>query len=252
MEDRIQREKDFHDSRFDSDEGSRGMTDNFYYKLPASLYYFNDKVLDYCNNKSVLEYGCGTGSHSFELAKSGATVTGIDISTTGIEIAKSKPETAEYGIEFFEMDAENLRFDESSFDVVVGSGILHHLDLEKAYSELARVLSDDGRAVFREPLGHNPFINLFRFLTPKIRSEDEHPFLMKDIYLARKYFSDIQIEYFHLFSLMALPLHSFRIYTPILKMLTKIDRWALKLLPFLGRYTWIIVLELSKPKRSQG
>jgi SAM-dependent methyltransferase len=75
-------------------------------------------------------------------------------------------------VRFLVMDAESLGFDEGSFDVVVGSGILHHLALRQS-----RVLRPDGCAVFVDPLGHNIFIRLYRKLTPSMRTADEHPLL---------------------------------------------------------------------------
>ncbi len=87
------------------------------------------------------------------------------------------------------MDAENLKFNDHTFDLVYGSGILHHLSIEKAIVEIKRVLKKDGRAIFYEPLGHNIFINIFRLLTPSLRSEDEHPLLIKDLELIKRTFS---------------------------------------------------------------
>ena len=88
------------------------------------------------------------------------------------------------------MDAEELKFNESSFDLICEIGILHYLKLEKAYSELQRVVKKDGVALFIEPLGHNPFIKLYRKLTPRLRTLDEHPLLSKDLILAKKYFDN--------------------------------------------------------------
>lgn len=38
---------------------------------------------------------------------------------------------------------------------------------------------------FSEPLGHNPIINWYRNRTPEMRTEDEHPLLIKDIEFAK-------------------------------------------------------------------
>jgi len=51
------------------------------------------------------------------------------------------------------MNAEELKFADDYFDIVCGGAILHHLDLNKALSEIARVLKPDGKAIFVEPLG---------------------------------------------------------------------------------------------------
>ena len=83
---------------------------------------------------------------------------------------------------------------DDSFDLVCGSGILHHLDLPAAMRELARVLRPSGRAVFMEPLGHNPAINAFRNRTPELRTPDEHPLLGKDLKLCRRYFGSVEVK----------------------------------------------------------
>ena len=103
------------------------------------------------------------------------------------------------------MNAENTKFDSNVFDIIVGMGIIHHLDLLNSYRELSRILINDGHAVFVEPLGHNPLINLYRIFTPKIRTEDEHPLKIKDIKLIEKYFHNVHIEYYSLFVLLAVP-----------------------------------------------
>src|SRR3546814_19128134 len=73
-------------------------------------------------------------------------------------------------------NAEQTSFPDASFDRIGGSGILHHLDLDRAYAEIARLLKPGGRAVFLEPLGHNPLLTAYRDRTPRMRTEDKnHP-----------------------------------------------------------------------------
>ena len=63
----------------------------------------------------------------------------------------------------------------ASFDIAYGSGILHHLNLNKSLNELKRILKKDGKIIFIEPMATNPFINLYRKFTPNARTSDEHP-----------------------------------------------------------------------------
>lgn len=128
--------------------------------------------------KSVLEYGCGTGSLiNLSLGARAKKTTGIDISEVVIGQAKQKyeKEVATGKVSFQVMDAEALEFSDSTFDLICGKSILHHLDLQKCYTEISRVLKSEGKAIFLEPLGHNPIINLYRKVTPKLRTVDEHP-----------------------------------------------------------------------------
>ena len=90
-------------------------------------------------------------------------------------IEHARAEGLEDRLTFRVMDAEQLEFADDSFNLVCGSGVLHHLDLNRAYAEVARVLEPTGIGVFEEPLGHNPAINAYRRRTPEMRTVDEHP-----------------------------------------------------------------------------
>jgi SAM-dependent methyltransferase len=176
-------------------------------------------------------------------------VTGIDISPIGIEHANEEAVAAGLSTaEFLVMDAENLAFADGEFDVVCGSGILHHLDLERSLDEVARVLSAHGRACFQEPLGHNPLINLYRRLTPSLRTVDEHPLLQSDLTRLRGPFGDVEIRYFHMFTLLAVPLRHTRLFSGVLRMLEAVDRFLFSVIPPLRRFAWLVVIELAAPK----
>ena len=120
----------------------------------------------------VLDYGCFTGDlYEQLLPHQPARIVGIDISTQGIETARARFPAAEYSV----MDAHRTTFADTTFDLVVGRSILHHLDWEVAIREVGRILKPGGVAVFTEPLGGNPAARLIRKLTPKARTKDEHP-----------------------------------------------------------------------------
>ena len=169
---------------------------------------YNSILSQLCNKKKVLEYGCGSGTGSKRLLNFGAILTGIDISSEGIQAAKKSEPNAEYLI----MNAEQTEFKDESFDVIVGLGIIHHLDLNKAYNEIFRILKKNGHAVFEEPLGHNPFINFYRALTPSMRTSSEHPLKQKDIALLKKYFHSVHVEYFSLVTILSVPFRNTRFF----------------------------------------
>ena len=136
------------------------------------------------SNQVVLDFGCGKGFDSLKLLKSGATVYGIDIAenyiTESIELAK-KNGFSEDTFKFQVMDAHHLEFEDDKFDLVIGNGILHHLDKELAIKSIYKVLKPGGRLVFKEPLADNPLLKIFRLFTPKARTIDEEPFSKKDL-----------------------------------------------------------------------
>lgn len=149
------------------------------------------------------------------------------------------------------MDAENLTFEDNTFDVIVCSGVLHHLNLANAYPQLARVLKPSGAILCVEALGHNPFISLYRKLTPHLRTkwEAEHILKMKDIHLARRYFGKIDMKFFHLFTIFGLPLQNTSCFDSALTLLERIDSTVLKV-PFLQLMAWQIIFELGLPKKN--
>ena len=106
----------------------------------------------------VLEIGCGTGYFTKEIVKTGALVTAIDISPELLEIAKQ--DIKDTNVSFVLDNAYDLSFDADSFDSIVGSSVLHHLEIEKAVSEMFRVLKPGGSFYFTEPNMMNPQIAL--------------------------------------------------------------------------------------------
>ena len=195
--------------------------------------------------KRVLEYGCGTGSHAYYLATSGAEVIGIDISPVRLAQARQDAMNQGLSIEFVEGDAEHLPFADASFDRVVGGAILHHLDLDAAYREVARVLRPEGDAYFIEPLGHNPAINWYRRRTPQMRTEDEHPLLMGDLARAHRFFSRVDVDFYHLFALGAAPLFGTPLFRPTTFIGDILDRLAMRLSP-LQPLAWTALIRLKK------
>jgi SAM-dependent methyltransferase len=177
-------------------------------------------------------------------------VTGIDLSPVAIEKAEEEAESrgVAAATEFRVMNAEALDFPDDSFGLVCGTGILHHLDLDRAYGEIARVLRPDGRAVFVEPLGHNPAINLYRRRTPELRTEDEHPLVMPDLERASEYFQDVDPRFFHLSTLLAVPARSWKRFDPLLNTLGRFDDALFRALPALRRYAWLVALVFARPR----
>ena len=87
---------------------------------------------------TVLELGCGTGYFTRELARSGAQVVAIDVSPELLEIAKANCSAPNVRYEI--QNAYELSYRDNVFDSVVGSSVLHHLEVEAALGETFRVL----------------------------------------------------------------------------------------------------------------
>ena len=248
MRDRKQREKIFHNKVF-IDRPRAGLS-RFYKLQEARETFFKKLIKEDCDGKRVLEYGCGPGGYSFSLAKLGAQVVGIDISEVAIEQAgdSARKEGVERNTEFMVMDAENLDFDDNYFDVVCGGGIIHHLDTDAAFSEISRVLKPRGRAVFLEPLGYNPLINMFRKLTPGLRTRDEHPLKSEDFKTAKRYFKNVNSYHFDLLTLFAIPIAGTSFFGIVVKILRPLDNLIFEI-PLIKWFSWAIVIELSEPRK---
>lgn len=202
--------------------------------------------------KKFLDYCCGEGGMSIFLARNNADITGIDISDVSIKYAKES--AFEKGLtdnpKLLVMDAENLEFENNYFDTIFCSGVLHHLDIDKAYSELARVLKPDGKIICNEPLAYNPLIQLYRKLTPKLRTEweAEHILTKRSIYLAKKYFKKVDIRFYHLATILAVPFRKTPFFNQVLSFFEAADSILLKI-PGIQWLSWQVVYILSEPKK---
>ncbi len=104
----------------------------------------------------VLELGCGTGTFTRELARSGADITAIDVSPELLEIARA--DCSAPNVHYQTENAYALSYPDAAFDSVVGSSVLHHLEVEEALRNIYRVLKPGGTIFFTEPNMLNPQI----------------------------------------------------------------------------------------------
>src|SRR5258708_21773555 len=197
---RLAAERDFFDAQYRVEQPPL----NGFYAASGVRNEYEQKVLANCAGLRVLEYGCGTGSNAFALAARGAKVIGVDISNTAIELAQ-KQAAASDNLQFQLGYAEALDFPAEMFDLVCGTSILHHLDLERALTELKRVLKPGGRAIFYEPLAYNPLINLYRRLTPHLHTRDEHALNKRDLGAMSERFGGVTFRFADLLALAPIP-----------------------------------------------
>jgi SAM-dependent methyltransferase len=201
-------------------------------------------------NKKLLDFGCGQGWSSVNYAKKGADVTGVDISLGSLKKAIEASERA--GLSrtphFIQASCENLPL-KDKFDVIIGIAILHHLDLGLAVNSIKGSLKSGGKAIFMEPLDHNPLINLFRRLTPDRRTEDEKPLDYDFIQALKKHFSEVRIHGYGLISLFALFfsfIKAYAIFRKVNNSLSHFERKIFRKVPKLQKYCWGAIIELEK------
>jgi SAM-dependent methyltransferase len=250
-QDRIGREAAFHDDRF-TDDSTRAQAGKFYATTQRSKRCYRDAVTAAASGADirVLEYGCGAGGFSGALTRVSESVHAMDLSVAGLRAARGSLGSSP-SPQYCAMDAERLGYQDSSFDLLFGSGILHHLELETAMQEVGRVLKPEGEAVFFEPLGHNVLINLYRRLTPAMRTVDEHPLRRRDLLQLRSHFGRVHVRYFHLLGLVAAPLCRTPVFAPVLGLLDLLDR-ALLALPLLRLQAWVVVIQVAQPRKQSS
>ncbi|MCU1244786.1 MAG: Methyltransferase type 11 [Acidobacteria bacterium] len=113
-----------------------------------SIYAF---AAGHCPGKRVLDAGCGTGYGSFYLAQHGArAVTGLDLDARSIRFASRHFQLP--NLSFHVADLEDLSLERASFDAVVASNSLEHLQRPRRFFENVRpALTSAGVVVVAVP-----------------------------------------------------------------------------------------------------
>jgi len=238
------REKKFHDELHSS---GKQRSQNKFYKALYDLYKDFINILEIkTKSADVLDYGCGIGNFAEEIsAFKPKKIVAIDISEEAIKKAKNRSGMESRKIDYRVDNCENLSFDSNSFDVIYGSGILHHLNLKKSLNELNRVLKRNGTIIFAEPLATNPLISIYRKFTPGARSHDEHPIKFKDIRLIKNIFKNVEIKYYGFLTLIFFPFYKSPESSKLFNLLSKIDKTILKQ-RYLKFLAWSIIISAEK------
>ena len=109
------------------------------------------RVVDFngYQGKSLLEVGCGVGTDLVRFAKGGAQTVGVDLSATAIGLARMNAQNSGVTVDFRLANGENLPFEDNTFDVVYGHGVLQYTaEPRRMVEECRRVLAPHGEAIF--------------------------------------------------------------------------------------------------------
>jgi SAM-dependent methyltransferase len=111
------------------------------------------KLVDFggYRDRRVLEVGCGIGTDLVRFARGGARVTGVDLAPRSIELAQANVELHGLGgrADLRVANGEALPFDDDTFEVVYGHGVLQYTaDARRMVEECRRVLEPGGEAIF--------------------------------------------------------------------------------------------------------
>ena len=95
----------------------------------------------------VLEIGVGLGADHQRFAEAGAHLVGIDLTERAVAHARCRLELFGLSSRLEQGDAENLSFEDASFDLVYSWGVIHHSpNTPRAVAEIHRVLKPGGTA----------------------------------------------------------------------------------------------------------
>ena len=206
------------------------------------------------SGKRLLDFGCGTGQTSTQLAALGAFVVGIDISPELIELARRRAELDGVTDHVQFQNVDLLKAPPDSFDLILCSAVLHHVDYSVVLPILRSYLKPGGKIVIGEPIATSPLLRKIRNWLPVSRdaSPDEKQFDAAEIAAIAGVFDRPELSYFNLtsrlirfvpraFDLENAPAAS---RAAVLFMMT-IDRW-LSRLPFLRRFYGAVTIVGTK------
>lgn len=249
LDERLEREARFHDEKYAGGD----LYPRHYAVQPTEYIYQQMKgMLGDIAGKRVLEYGCGEGWITCDLAHMGAQVSAFDVSPQAVEntrrILTRIGRMAQCDVQV--MPAEKLTYPDATFDVAVGFAIIHHLELRTALAELHRVLKPGGVAYFAEPLGTNPLIQLYRRMTPQFRTADERPLVLSELPELLSSYTSFGHQEFYVSALAAVAVAYLpggaRLFTWLSRVLHRCDRALLRAFPALGSWAWYSVIKVVK------
>jgi len=261
----FKKEEKFHDNWAHSININSLMVDESFEACTSPENRYILKKLGNLRGKKVLELGCGAGEASVYLAKKGAIVTATDLSNGMLIVVKKLAKKYKVKVNTVQCRSDKLPFPDASFDVVYAANLMHHVEHEPTLRESYRVLKKGGVFVSYDPLAHNPIINIYRKMAMGVRTEDEAPLKMRDIKGFKKIFSKVEYSTFWFFTLWIfirfylierVNPNKERYWKKILiehkrlektyKRLEKMDKILFKILPFMKKYCWNIVIIAKK------
>lgn len=215
----------------------------YYATVRRSTNFSQNWIKNNSEGKIFLDYACGNGENAMTAGIAGAALSlGFDISAVSVSNARQEARNRELSnVRFFQADAENTALPDSSVDLILCSGMLHHLDLSFAFPEMRRILKPGGRILAIEALDINPLIKLYRARTPKMRTEWEakHILSLKEVAFAQRFFKLKEIRFWHVIGYVAGK------FPFLLRPLEKVDA-ILEKIPYVQRLAWIFTFELIK------
>ncbi len=129
------------------DAGRQGYLEQARRRYELEPYIEQFAAFQSAHGQRVLEIGVGLGADHQRFAEAGAVLSGIDLTERAVAHARRRLELFGLASELKQGDAENLSFDDASFDLVYSWGVIHHSpNTPRAVGEIYRVLKARGVA----------------------------------------------------------------------------------------------------------
>jgi ubiquinone/menaquinone biosynthesis C-methylase UbiE len=145
---------------------------------------------------------------------------------------------------------EQLPLPSETVDIVHGEAVLHHLLLSQAGTEVARVLSNGGRAAFKDPLGQNLLLEFARDYLPyawkKTHKGTDRPLKFHNIEEFGRHFSVCKYQGFGLSSIIVTALQGSEKKSKLRDLADHLDARILQWVPWLHRYGRFVVTCVEK------
>jgi ubiquinone/menaquinone biosynthesis C-methylase UbiE len=201
--------------------------------------------------KRLLDIACGYSMTPVIFALAGAEVNAIDVAPKTVAMVAQFAAAKGVGarVRTHVGPAEELPFADATFDFVFGGAALHHLQLDRAAAEIARVLKRGGKGAFQEPLGHNRVLEFARDYLPyknkhPVKGTD-HPLFMADVARFGSHFTTWDCRGFDLAGMggkvFRLPRDS-----TVRRMLNRMDDFLFAKVPYVERYARYAVIRVIK------
>ena len=121
----------------------------FWKRLGVVEEYINSNKMPY----KILDFGCGTGVLSYELANKGHNLVSVDLNLKPVKILRERIKYP-VNIKFFEGNLFSLKLEQNSFDKIIALDVLEHMDegtLKEYLKKFETLLKEDGEIIVSGP-----------------------------------------------------------------------------------------------------
>lgn len=116
---------------------------------------FSKKAVDIFNGyhkRKILDLACGVGRDSFYMADQSLNIVGGDLARSGLEIAQqTQKHFPEKSVDFIQVDARCLPFENNTFEGVYCFGLLHEFSHQNGWQDISQIMEEIYRVI--EPGG---------------------------------------------------------------------------------------------------